>query len=87
VEDRVHDLLSQRLERISTLFGQIPDILEDVWIDVALGEIEKAKQTIDAVPQEHPFQFRYHAVRRMDWESCAKVLNAEERKQFLSRGW
>lgn len=87
VEDRVHDLLSLRLERISTLFGQIPDILEDVWIDVAFGEIEKAKQTIDAVPQEHPFQLRYHAVRRVDWESCAKVLNAEERKQFLSRGW
>jgi superfamily II DNA/RNA helicase len=37
VEDRVHDLLSERLENIANLFGQIPDILEDVWIDMAVG--------------------------------------------------
>lgn len=30
VEDRVHELLSQRLENISRLFGQLPDRLEDV---------------------------------------------------------
>jgi hypothetical protein len=52
VEDRVHDLLSERLESIYALFGQIPDMLEDVWINVALGEIQKAKQTIDAVPNQ-----------------------------------
>jgi len=39
VEDRVHELLSSRLEDIHGLFGQIPDILEDVWIDVANGII------------------------------------------------
>ena len=87
VEDRVHDLLSQRLEHISTLFGQLPDILEDVWIDVALGEIEKARQTIDAVPRQHPFRLRYHNVRKVDWESCARVLDAEERKRLLTQGW
>jgi hypothetical protein len=87
VEDRVHDLLSERLENIATLFGQIPDVLEDVWIDVALGEIEKAKQTIEAVPKKHPFQLRYHRLKPVDWESCARVLNAEERRNFLRRGW
>lgn len=87
VEDRVHDLLSQRLEDIFNLFGQIPDVLEDLWIDVALGEIDKARQTIDAVPREHPFRLRYHAVRRVDWESCARVLDGRERRRFLSRGW
>ncbi len=87
VEDRVHDLLSERLENIASLFGQIPDILEDVWIDIALGEIDRAKQTIDAVPKEHPFQLRYHRVEKVDWESCARVLDAEERKRCLARGW
>ncbi|RLB89053.1 MAG: helicase SNF2, partial [Deltaproteobacteria bacterium] len=38
VEDRVHDLLSSRLQNIYALFGQIPDVLEDVWIAVALGQ-------------------------------------------------
>ncbi len=45
VEDRVHELLSERLAAIHQMFGQIPDILEDVWIEVAMGEIEHAKQT------------------------------------------
>ena len=40
VEDRVRRLLSERLENISRLFGQLPDTLEDVWVRVALGEIE-----------------------------------------------
>ena len=87
VEDRVHQLLSQRLEHIYGLFGQIPDILEDVWIDMALGEIQKAKETIDALPQEHPFEIKYHHIKPVDWESCSKVLNDEERKRWLSQGW
>jgi Helicase conserved C-terminal domain. len=44
VEDRVHELLSERLENIHNIFGQIPDILEDVWVDVALNNIEEAKK-------------------------------------------
>ncbi len=87
VEDRVHELLSERLENIANLFGQIPDILEDVWIDMALGEIDRARKTIDAVPKKHPFQLRYHRVEKVDWESCAQVLDTEERKRFLMRGW
>src|SRR5208282_5879414 len=52
VEDRVHQLLSSRLQDIYTLFGQVPDVLEDVWIKVALGEVEKAKQVINGVPKQ-----------------------------------
>lgn len=87
VEDRVHELLSERLEDIASLFGQLPDVLEDVWIDVALGEIEKAKQTINMVPKQHPFQLRYHRIKPVDWESCATVLDSSERKSFLAQGW
>ena len=87
VEDRVRELLSQRLEQISRLFGQLPDTLEDVWIHVALGEVEKARQTIDAVPEQHPFALRYHEVQRVDWESCARVLDDETRRRSLARGW
>ena len=44
VEDRVHELLSERFEDIRDMFGQIPDVLEDVWVYVALNEIEEAKR-------------------------------------------
>jgi len=87
VEDRVHELLSDRMEHIFKLFGQIPDVLEDVWINVALGEIEQAKQTIDAVQKQHPFEIRYHHIEKVPWESCAKVLDSTSRRKYLIQGW
>ena len=87
VEDRVHELLSKRLENISRLFGQLPDTLEDVWIQVALGKQEEAKRTIDMVPQRHPFDLRYREVQPVDWESCAHVLDDKEKRSILSRPW
>ncbi len=87
VEDKVHDMLSNRLKSIHTLFGQIPDVLKDIWIDAALGEIEQAKQIIDAVPNQHPFELRYHQVKHVPWESCSKVLDAADQKRHLTQGW
>ena len=87
VEDRVHALLSERWEQIATLFGQLPDTLEDVWVQVALGRQEEAQRTIDAVPERHPFEIRYREVRPVDWESCARVLDDGARRASMERGW
>ena len=87
VEDRVHALLSERLEGIHTLFGQLPDVLEDVWIHVALGEIEQAQQTIDKVPVQHPFHLKYHKITNTPWESCTQVLDPTDQLRYLSQGW
>lgn len=56
-------------------------------MQVALGRIEEAKRTIDAVPDRHPFALRYHEVRRVDWESCTRVLDDDAKRQALARGW
>jgi hypothetical protein len=87
VEDRVHELLSSRLEDIHGLFGQIPDVLEDVWIDVANGEIEEAKKLIESVHPKHPFDEKYNRVSDIDWESCATVLEEVDKKRMLVEGW
>ncbi|MDP2215779.1 MAG: phospholipase D-like domain-containing protein [Methanolobus sp.] len=87
VEDRVHELLSDRLEKINSLFGQIPDVLEDVWVNVALDKKEDVKKTIDGIPERHPFEIRYNKPVPIDWESCAKVLDSHEKKQHLLKGW
>ncbi|MDR3576900.1 MAG: helicase-related protein [Anaerolineaceae bacterium] len=87
VEDRVHELLSNRLENIYGLFGQIPDVLEDAWVALAIGEKEEAKRIIDALPKNHPFEIRYTKVEKVDWESCATVLSAEEKRRVLGQGW
>ncbi len=87
VEDRVHALLSKRLKSINELFGQIPDVLEDVWVEVALGQIEEAKKSISKVPEKHPFKLKYGKVEKIDWESCRKVLDADVKKDCLKQGW
>lgn len=88
VEDRVHHLLSERFENIYGMFGQIPDVLEDVWIDVALSEIEEAHKKIDAVPKVHPFDIRYHLnVGTVNWENCSVVLDNTEKRKHLMTGW
>jgi superfamily II DNA or RNA helicase len=88
VEDRVHQILSSRLHDIYTLFGQIPDVLEDTWILMAEGERQAAERLIDSIPRQHPFQVRYNtAVQKIDWDSCRQVLEREEKRRVLSQGW
>ncbi|MCX7408760.1 MAG: phospholipase D-like domain-containing protein [Planctomycetales bacterium] len=87
VEDRVHQLLSSRLQGIFALFGQVPDVLEDVWIDVALGEVERAKQVIAAVPKQHPYDIKYQRIEKIDWETCERVLSPTAKRTALTKGW
>jgi hypothetical protein len=87
VEDRVHQLLSSRLQDIYTLFGQVPDVLEDVWIEVALGEVQRAKKLIAAAPKQHPFDIKYQRIEKVDWESCELVLSARAKREALAHGW
>lgn len=87
VEDRVHERLSARLNDIRTLFGQIPDVLEDVWIQEALGNEARARQMIDAVPRRHAFEIRNAAVQPSNWEGCTEVLAEADIQLALRGGW
>lgn len=88
VEDRVHQVLADRLEAIHGLFGQIPDTLEDVWVQVALNDEQAAQQLIDRTAStRNPFDVKYSKVEDADWETCASVLNGLSMKELLSRGW
>jgi superfamily II DNA or RNA helicase len=87
VEDRVHQLLSGRLQGIRDLFGQIPDTLEDVWVLTAMRDEQKALEIIDEIPARHPFEMRYDRVEPVDWESCAEVLDSQVQLDVLMRGW
>lgn len=88
VEDRVHQVLADRLEAIHGLFGQIPDTLEDVWVQVALNDEAAANQLIDrTTATRNPFDEKYSKVEDADWETCASVLNGLTVKELLSSGW
>ena len=67
------------------LLGQFPDTLEDVWVHLALGKVEKARQTIDAVPERHPFDLGYREVERVAWGVVR--LDDDARRRTLARGW
>jgi superfamily II DNA/RNA helicase len=88
VEDRVHQVLADRLEAIHGLFGQIPDTLEDVWVQVALNDEQAANQLIDrTAATRNPFDAKYSKVEDADWETCSEVLEPLAVKELLSRGW
>ena len=88
VEDRVHQVLADRLEAIHGLFGQIPDTLEDVWVQVALNDEQAARQLIDrTTATRNPFDVKYSRVEDADWETCSSVLNKVSVKEVLSKGW
>ncbi|PKM83667.1 MAG: helicase SNF2 [Firmicutes bacterium HGW-Firmicutes-13] len=88
VEDRVHELLSDRLKSITNMFGQLPDVLEDVWIKIAANEREEAEKIIDNMPKVHPFENRYNkSVSNIDWESCVTVLNKKEKRKYFEEAW
>ncbi|MBD5170377.1 MAG: DEAD/DEAH box helicase family protein [Oscillibacter sp.] len=89
VEDKVHKALSRRLNDIYDMFGQIPDTLEDVWIDVAANRMEQAQERIDAMPVQNPFAIKYETTppATENWDMCAAVLDKHEKREQLLRGW
>ena len=89
VEDKVHKVLSNRLNDIYNMFGQIPDTLEDVWIDIALDNEEQARERIDALPKQNPFSIKYETIppKTENWEACATVLDKQDKMKQLMRGW
>ena len=50
VEDKVHQKLSDRLQAIYDMFGQIPEVLEDVWVAMAQDDEQRALEAINKVP-------------------------------------
>ena len=88
VEDRVHQVLADRLEAIHGLFGQIPDTLEDVWVQVALNDEQAANLLIDrTAATRNPFDVKYSRVEDADWETSPLVLDPISVKELLSLGW
>jgi hypothetical protein len=81
-------VLASRLEAIHGLFGQIPDTLEDVWVQVALNDEQAARQLINRTAStRNPFDVKYSKVEDDDWETCSSVLNGLSVKELMMRQW
>ena len=89
VEDKVHSKLSSRLQEIYAMFGQIPEVLEDVWVAMAQNDEKRAIEAINKVPQKNPFIIKYEMgiPECGDWEKCEAVLDKKEKMAELMKGW
>lgn len=59
-------------------------MLEDAWIDIALGDELEAQRKIRSIPKCHPFDKRYSQVANIDGNSCSKELDVEDRRKILT---
>ena len=89
VEDKAHSELSDRLQGIFSLFGQIPDVLEGVWVAVAQNDEARAELAINNLPKKNPFILKYEESIPDcgDWEKCAVVLDKRDELNILLKGW
>jgi superfamily II DNA or RNA helicase len=88
VEENVHEALSDRLEQIHNLFGQVPDILKNVWIEVALDNMQEAERLIEDMPRINPFDNRYSQISAIPgWDTWNEVLNRKDKLDELRKGW
>ncbi|MDI6780564.1 MAG: hypothetical protein QME49_00405 [bacterium] len=78
-------------EAIEGMSGKVrlPDVLEDVWVYVAMGKKADAERIIDNVPMQHPFEIKYEkqVVNSINWENCRIVLSESEKRKCLLDGW
>jgi len=93
VEDRVHQRLSERFQGISDLFGLIPEVLSDLWVEAALENQERLDELMKEVTSDnrhllHPFERAALDLPDLGgWDRCTQVLHDAEATAWLKTGW
>lgn len=90
-DEDVYDRLSQRMKDRYDIFGSLPDVIEDDWIDDIEGLEEKLSEFIEKRrAARSAFDLRYGDTIDPEgepWEKCSKVLSRRDLEDALSRGW
>ena len=72
------------------IFGTLPDVIEDDWIDDEEELEEQLKNFTERRSRANAFDLRYAGdvdPKGERWELCEKVLARNDVKKRLSRGW
>jgi superfamily II DNA or RNA helicase len=90
-DEDVYDRLSQRMKDRYDIFGSLPDVIEDDWIDDIEDLDEKLSEFIEKrKAARSAFDLRYGDTIDPEgepWEKCSKVLSRRDLEEALSRGW
>ena len=98
-DEVVYDRLSERMKDRFDIFGQLPDTLEDEWIDSEEKLETELRKYADRRRQTSASDVRRgrtatgqgvdpaQAAWQASWETCTKVLSREDVEKSLSEGW
>jgi len=90
-DERVYEVLSQRMKDRYDIFGSLPDTIDDDWID----DIERLDEMMDRYMHlrrkaRDAFEIRYEDQVNPDlerWELCSRVLARRDIVERLSKPW
>lgn len=90
-DEKVYNVLSERLRDTYDIFGSLPDTIDDDWID----NEEKLKDRMDEYMHERKraqdaFSLKYRSTIDPEanlWERCASVLSRKDIVDKLSEPW
>jgi superfamily II DNA/RNA helicase len=89
-DEKVYERLSRRMKDRYDLFGGLPDVIEDDWIEDIETLDLKLSEYIDKQRRATAFELRYSdTIDPPDepWERCSQVLSRRDIAEHLSRGW
>src|SRR5262245_37868042 len=89
-DEEVYERLSKRMRDRYNVFGSLPDVIEDDWIDDIENLDEKLSEFIERKRRANAFDIRYADTIDPEgepWEKCSEVLSRRDVIETLSRGW
>ena len=98
-DEVVYDRLSSRMRDRFDLFGQLPDVIEDNWIDDAAALDRELDTFIEKRRAANAFSLRWGGTAtgtelteeerawQAGWESCSRVISRRDVSQRMSEGW
>ena len=90
IDEKVYGVLSKRMQDKYDLFGSLPDVIDDKWIDDIEHIEEHMFQFIERKRQANAFELRYSTTVEgagPQWELFDKVLARHDVVTRLSKPW
>lgn len=89
-DEDVYNRLSERMKDRYDVFGNLPDVLDDEWIEDIENWDRKMSEYIESRKRVNAFELRYGSSiqpKGDSWETCSKVLARRDIIEKLSRPW
>jgi superfamily II DNA or RNA helicase len=98
-DEAIYDKLSERMKDRFDIFGQLPDVLSDDWIDDVQGLEKELRKFVEGRQRANAFDARWgntatgismSAAERewqRGWQTCRDVLSRRDIEKRLGEGW